>query len=216
MSADTVKLTHNEEIKAAIPTLAGTIAATIAEANTDHFSEDDNQFLKFHGSYQQDDRDLRKTGKKYIMMVRSRVPGGVLSARQYATFDSLAASYGYNTLRITTRQTIQFHGIVKSNLRAVVKGINDSLLSTLAACGDVNRNVLAPPTPAYTPAREAVYATAQEVALALAPQTKAYHAIWIDGQQLDLNAEENKNFVDPLYGQTYLPRKFKVAFVIPR
>jgi len=215
MSADTVKLTHNEEIKAAIPTLAGTIAATIAEANTDHFSEDDNQFLKFHGSYQQDDRDLRKTGKKYIMMVRSRVPGGVLSARQYATFDSLATSYGYNTLRITTRQTIQFHGIVKSNLRAVVKGINDSLLSTLAACGDVNRNVLAPPTPAYTPAREAVYATAQEVALALAPQTKAYHAIWIDGEQLDLNAAANKDFVDPLYGKTYLPRKFKIAFVIP-
>jgi len=100
-------------------------------------------------------------------------------------------------------------------LRAVVKGINDSLLSTLAACGDVNRNVLAPPTPAYTPAREAVFADAQRVALALAPQTKAYHAIWIDGQQLDLNADENKNFVDPLYGKTYLPRKFKIAFVIP-
>src|SRR5271157_5948964 len=187
MSAEApVKLTHNEEIKAAIPTLAGTIAATIADERTDHFSEDDNQFLKFHGSYQQDDRDLRKTGKKYIMMVRSRVPGGVLSARQYATFDTLAASHANNTLRITTRQTIQFHGIVKNNLRAVVKGINDSLLSTLAACGDVNRNILAPPTPAYTPAREQVCADAQKIALALAPQTQAYHAIWMDGQQLDL------------------------------
>ena len=210
-----VKLTHNEEIKAAIPTLAGTIAATIADGNTDHFSEDDNQFLKFHGSYQQDDRDLRKAGKKYIMMIRSRVPGGVMTAKQYGIFDALASKYGNNTLRITTRQTIQFHGVVKDNLRAVVRGINDSLLSTLAACGDVNRNVLAPPTPAYTPARETVYAQAGQVALALAPKTKAYHAIWIDGQQLDLNAEENKNFVDPLYGQTYLPRKFKVAFVIP-
>ena len=156
-------MTHNEEIKAAIPTLAGTIAATIADANADHFSDDDNQFLKFHGSYQQDDRDLRKTGKKYIMMVRSRVPGGVLTRETICDVSTTwPRRYGNNTLRITTRQTIQFHGIVKSNLRAVVKGINDSLLSTLAACGDVNRNVLAPPTPAYTPAREQVLPTPQE------------------------------------------------------
>ena len=216
MSAEApVKLTHNEEIKAAIPTLAGTIAATLNDPNADHFSEDDNQFLKFHGSYQQDDRDLRKTGKKYIMMVRGRIPGGVMTARQYSVFDLLASTYGNNTLRLTTRQTIQFHGILKSGLRAVVKGINDSLLSTLAACGDVNRNVLAPPTPAYTKVREQVYADCQKVALALAPQTEAYHAIWIDGVQLDLEKAENKNFVDPLYGKTYLPRKFKIAFVIP-
>lgn len=216
MSAEApVKLTHNEEIKAAIPTLAGTIAATLADSAADHFSEDDNQFLKFHGSYQQDDRDLRKTGKKYIMMVRGRIPGGVLTANQYGVFDTLATKYGNNTLRITTRQSIQFHGIVKSGLRALIKGINESLLSTLAACGDVNRNVLAPPTPAYTKAREQVYADAHRVAMALAPQTKAYHSIWIDGVQLDNNAAENKDFVDPLYGKTYLPRKFKVAFVIP-
>jgi sulfite reductase (NADPH) hemoprotein beta-component len=208
-------LTHNEDIKAAIPTLAGSIAATLADPAADHFTEDDNQFLKFHGSYQQDDRDLRKAGKKYIMMVRSRVPGGVLTGRQYGVFDTLASKYGNHTLRITTRQTIQFHGILKGNLRAVIQGINESLLSTLAACGDVNRNVLAPPTPAYTPAREQVFAHAQQLALALAPQTKAYHAIWIDGQQLDLNAAENKDFVDPLYGRTYLPRKFKIAFAIP-
>jgi sulfite reductase (NADPH) hemoprotein beta-component len=208
-------LTHNEEIKAAIPTLAGTIAATIADATTDHFSEDDNQFLKFHGSYQQDDRDLRKTGKKYIMMVRGRIPGGVMTAKQYGVFDTLATQYGNDTLRITTRQSIQFRGIVKSHLRPVVKAINDSLLSTLAACGDVNRNVLAPPTPAYTKAREQVFADAHKVAMALAPQTKAYHSIWIDGEQLKLDDAENKNFVDPLYGKTYLPRKFKIAFVIP-
>ncbi len=216
MSAEApVKLTHNEEIKAAIPTLAGTIAATIADTSTDHFSEDDNQFLKFHGSYQQDDRDLRKTGKKYIMMIRGRIPGGVMTAKQWNVFDTLATKYGNNTLRITTRQSIQFHGIVKNDFRPVVKAINECLLSTLAACGDVNRNVMAAPTPAYTPAREQVYADAQKVAMALAPQTKAYHAIWIDGVQLDNEAPENKNFVDPLYGQTYLPRKFKIAFVIP-
>ena len=210
-----VKLTHNEEIKDAIPTLAGTIAATLADPATDHFSEDDNQFLKFHGSYQQDDRDLRKTGKKYIMMIRGRIPGGVMTAKQYSVFDLLASTYGNNTLRITTRQSIQFHGVLKSGLRAVIQGINQSLLSTLAACGDVNRNVLAPPTPAYTKAREAVYADCHKVALALAPQTKAYHSIWIDGVQLDLEKAENKKFVDPLYGKTYLPRKFKIAFVIP-
>jgi len=216
MSTDApVKLTHNEEIKAAIPTLAGTLAATLADLVADHFSEDDNQFLKFHGSYQQDDRDLRKTGKKYMMMVRGRIPGGVMTPAQWRTFDQLATDHGNNTLRITTRQSIQFHGILKSGLRAVVRGINDSLLSTLAACGDVNRNVLAPPMPAFTKAREAVYADARRLALALAPQTPAYHAIWIDGVQLDLAAPENKNFVDPLYGKTYLPRKFKIAFAIP-
>ncbi len=216
MSNETpVKMTHNEEIKAAIPTLAGTIAATIADAGTDHFSQDDYEFLKFHGCYQQDDRDLRKTGKKYIIMVRSRIPGGVMTASQWRVFDNLSARYGNHTLRITTRQTIQFHGILKSNLRAVVKGINESLLSTLAACGDVNRNVTAPPTPAYTPAREQVYADCKKVALALAPKTKAYPSIWIDGVQLNLEDAENKNFADPLYGQAYLPRKFKTAFAIP-
>src|SRR5258708_13022622 len=128
MSAEApVKLTHNEEIKAAIPTLAGTIAATLADANTDHFSEDDNQFLKFHGSYQQDDRDLRKTGKKYIMMVRGRIPGGVMTAAQWTVFDDLASRYGNNTLRITTRQTIHSHTILKPGLRPLIKGINESM-----------------------------------------------------------------------------------------
>jgi sulfite reductase (NADPH) hemoprotein beta-component len=216
MSAEApLKLTHNEEVKAAIPTLAGTIAATLNDANADHFSEDDNQFLKFHGSYQQDDRDLRKTGKKYIMMIRGRIPGGVMTANQWCVFDELASTYGNNTLRITTRQSIQFHGVVKSGLRPLIAKINESLLSTLAACGDVNRNVLAPPTPAYTKAREQVFADCRRVAMAVAPQTKAYHSIWIDGVQLDNEAVENKNFVDPLYGKTYLPRKFKIAFVIP-
>ncbi len=217
MSADAPvkKLTHNEEIKAAIPTLAGAIAATFNNPANDHFSDDDNQFLKFHGSYQQDDRDLRKTGKKYIMMIRGRIPGGVMTAKQYGVFDQLATDYGNNTLRITTRQSIQFHGVVMAGLQPLVKKINESLLSTLAACGDVNRNVLAPATPAYTKAREEVYADAHKVAMALAPQTKAYHSIWIDGVQIDNDAAENKNFVDPLYGKTYLPRKFKIAFVIP-
>jgi sulfite reductase (NADPH) hemoprotein beta-component len=210
-----VKLTHNEDIKAAIPTVAGNIAATLADANTDHFSQDDYEFLKFHGCYQQDDRDLRKTGKHYIMMVRSRIPGGVMTANQWRVFDDLSAKYGNNTLRLTTRQTIQFHGILKSNLGVVIKGIHESLLSTLAACGDVCRNVLATPTPAYTKAREQVFADCQRVVTAIAPKTPAYHGIWIDGVQLNLDEPANKNFVDPLYGKTYLPRKFKFAFAIP-
>src|SRR3984885_5765563 len=125
-----VKLTHNEEIKAAIPTLAGTIAATIADESTDHFSEDDNQFLKFHGSYQQDERDLRKTRKKYIMMIRGRIPGGAISAKQWLPLGDPATKYGTDPLRLTTRQSIQFHCVVKSGLQPLIKKINESLLST--------------------------------------------------------------------------------------
>ncbi len=209
------KVTHNEVIKEAIPTLAGNIATTLADATTDQFSADDQQFLKFHGIYQQDDRDLRKTAKKFMLMVRGRIPGGILSPAQWCVFDDLAARHGNNTLRITTRQSIQFHGILKGGLGAVVKGINESLLSTLAACGDVNRNVMASPTPAYTLARAQVIEDCNTIAMALAPKTKAYHSIWLEGVQLNLDSPENKDFVDPLYGKTYLPRKFKTAFVVP-
>ena len=210
----TAKLTHNEVIKDAIPTLAGNIAATVA-SGTDQFSADDQQFIKFHGIYQQDDRDLRKTQKKFIMMVRGRIPGGLMTPAQWIAFDDLATNFGNNTLRITTRQSIQFHGIVMAGLGPLIKRINDSLLSTLAACGDVNRNVMASPAPAETAARAAMIADVHRVVAALAPQTKAYHAIWLDGVQLNLEDPANKDFVDPLYGKTYLPRKFKTAFVMP-
>ncbi len=208
-------LTRNEQLKLAVPTLAGNIAATLADPAALCFSADDEQFLKFHGIYQQDDRDLRKTGKKYIMMVRGRIPGGVLSSAQWQVFDTLAEKHGNNTLRITTRQSIQFHGIVLGGLGPLMRGINDALMDTVAACGDVNRNVMAAPTPAYTKAREQVYKDAQRVSDALRPQTEAYHAIWINGVQLNLEDPKNKEFVDPLYGKQYLPRKFKAAFVIP-
>src|SRR6266536_4861174 len=172
-------VTRNEFLKEASPTLAGTIAQTLADPTIDRFSEDDVQFLKFHGIYQQDDRDLRKTQKKFIMMIRGRIPGGVMTPGQWCVFDDLASQHGNNTLRITTRQSIQFHGVVKSGLGPLVKKINEALLSTLAACGDVNSNVLAPPIPAYTKARQQVYADCVRVADALRPQTKAYYAIWI-------------------------------------
>jgi len=213
-AAPTSTLTHNEVIKDAIPTLAGNIAATVA-SGTDQFSADDQQFIKFHGIYQQDDRDLRKTGKKFIMMIRGRIPGGIMTPAQWITFDDLATTYGNNTLRITTRQSIQFHGVVMSGLGPLIKKINDCLLSTLAACGDVNRNITASPTPAQTTTRAAMIADVHKVVAALAPKTKAYHSIWLDGVQLNLEDPANKDFVDPLYGKTYLPRKFKTAFVLP-
>jgi sulfite reductase (NADPH) hemoprotein beta-component len=213
-SDTTAKLTHNEVIKTAIPTLAGNIAATVA-SGTDQFSPDDQQFIKFHGIYQQDDRDARKAGKKFIMMVRGRIPGGVMTPAQWIAFDDLASNYANNTLRITTRQSIQFHGIVMAGLGPLIKKINDCLLSTLAACGDVNRNVMASPVPAANSARAAMLGDVHKVVAALAPKTKAYHAIWIDGVQLNLDDPANKDFVDPLYGKTYLPRKFKTAFVLP-
>jgi sulfite reductase (NADPH) hemoprotein beta-component len=208
-------LSKNELLKQRAPTLAGNLAATLADPAADRFSEDDEQFLKFHGAYQQDDRDRRKTGKKYLMMIRGRIPGGIMTSAQWLVFDALATRYGNDTLRVTTRQSIQFHGVVLSGLGPLIKKINESLLSTLAACGDVNRNVTASPTPATTLARAEVLADTRLVADALSPVTPAYHSIWIDNIQLDLNSPENKGFVDPLYGQTYLPRKFKTSFVIP-
>jgi sulfite reductase (NADPH) hemoprotein beta-component len=209
------KVTHNEVIKEANPTLAGTIALTLSNPETDRFSDDDTQFLKFHGIYQQDDRDKRKVAKQYIFMVRGRLPGGVVLPEQYLTFDRLSKECGNNTLRITTRQGFQFHGVVKKGLGPLIKGINESLSTTLAACGDVNRNVMASSTPATGPVVEEVLQDAFKLSKALLPKTRAYHQIWVEGTQLDLEKEENKDYVDPLYGKTYLPRKFKVAFVHP-
>src|SRR6266702_2718371 len=136
------KLSRNEGLKENSPLLAGTIAETLADAAAEKFSDDDYEFLKFHGIYQQDDRDKRKTGKHYILMVRTKFPGGVLAAQQYLVCDDLASRYANNTLRITTRQDFQFHGIVKSNLRQTMRGLNEALVSTVAACGDVERNVM--------------------------------------------------------------------------
>src|SRR6266481_8353095 len=205
------ELTRNEGLKETHPLLAGTIAETLADPGAERFTDDDYEFLKFHGIYQQDDRDQRKAGKHYILMVRTKFPGGVLSAQQYIVCDQLATQYANNTLRITTRQDFQFHGIVKSNIRQTMKGLNESLVSTIAACGDVERNVMAPPTPATSPLVDEVLAEARRLSNALAPKTPAYHSIWLDGQELDFGSESNASFVDPLYGKTYLPRKFKTA-----
>jgi len=208
------KLSRNEGLKEGCPTLCGTISQTLADGSQERFSEDDYEFLKFHGIYQQDDRDKRKAGKEYIYMVRGRLPGGAVLPQVYLAFDRLCGEYGNNTLRITTRQGFQFHGVTKGNLGKFMKGINEAMATTLAACGDVNRNVMAAPTPATSPLVDEVQRQAKTVSDALLPKTRAYHQIWVEGVQLKLT-EEDAKFVDPLYGKTYLPRKFKVAFVIP-
>jgi sulfite reductase (NADPH) hemoprotein beta-component len=214
-AAGQAKRTHNEDLKEGNTLLTGTIAQTLADATKVCFTHDDYEFLKFHGIYQQDDRDQRKAGKHYIFMVRTKFPGGVLTGPQYLACDRLASRYGNNTLRITTRQDFQFHGVVKANLRQTIKELNEALVTTIAACGDVERNVMAPPTPATSPLVDQVLAHAKDLSRALAPATPAYHRIWLEGQELDLQEEANKNFVDPLYGKQYLPRKFKTAFAIP-
>jgi sulfite reductase (NADPH) hemoprotein beta-component len=207
--------TAQERLKEANPTLAGTLPTVLADPAKDHLEEDDAQFLKFHGAYQQDDRDKRKVAKHYQFMVRTKFPGGHLDADQYLVCDRLAREYGDNSLRITTRQDFQFHGIVKANLRATIRALNEALITTLAACGDVSRNVMAPPTPATGPLGEAIIDEARRLALALTPQTPAYRRIWVNGAELDLNEPQVAGFVDPLYGKTYLPRKFKIGLAIP-
>jgi sulfite reductase (NADPH) hemoprotein beta-component len=218
-SVSAPKLSKNELLKEASPSLSGGIAQTLAETASDHFNEDDEQFLKFHGIYQQDDRDKRKTGKQYLFMIRARIPGGVVPAAQYLAFDELAARHGNTTLRVTTRQTFQWHGVVKSGLGSVMRGIHEALATTIASCGDVVRNVLAPPTPSHSPLAPQVYAHAAWLSDELAPKRTAYHEIWLDGAELNLPRArplaEPAAAVDPLYGRTYLPRKFKIGFAIP-
>jgi sulfite reductase (ferredoxin) len=208
-----------EEIKLRSHNLRGSIAESLDAGGT-RFNESDVQLLKFHGSYQQEDRDARAERKKaglepaYQFMLRTRVPGGVLSAEQYLVEDSLADRFGNGTLRITTRQGLQLHGILKGNLRSTIREIATSLLSTVAACGDVNRNVMACPAPPRTAAEIAVQELAQRLAVHFTPRTRAYHEIWIDGEKVEA-PEIDEEPPDPIYGRTYLPRKFKMGVSLP-
>lgn len=207
-----------EHIKVESHHLRGQIAEELQQ-DTSRFSEAQIQLLKFHGTYQQEDRDVRQARKSahaekaYQFMVRSRIPGGALTAEQYLVHDELATRYGNNTMRITTRQSFQLHGILKGNLRSTIHGINESLLSTLSACGDVNRNVLACPAPTSDRAHAKVQEIAHQIAMHLAPRSKAYYELWIDGEKVQ--TVEDKEEIEPIYGDTYLPRKFKIAVAFP-
>lgn len=211
------KLSANEGIKLRSNYLRGTIAEGIADLSTGSLSEEDQQLLKFHGSYQQDDRDLRPNRRKhwlekaYSFMIRIRVPGGVASPEQWLAIDAIADHYANGTIKLTTRQAFQLHGIIKSNLKRTMKEINAAAMDSIAACGDVNRNVMCNPNPFLSDIHAEVLKKAQEISDHLTPRTRAYHEIWLDGEKVESSEEE----VEPIYGKTYLPRKFKITIAVP-
>ncbi|HET6325060.1 MAG TPA: NADPH-dependent assimilatory sulfite reductase hemoprotein subunit [Planctomycetaceae bacterium] len=218
------KFTKEEFLKEGSHQLRGTIAQELNE-DSENFIEDNAKLLKHHGTYQQDDKDHRKDknadgtrkGKAYMFMVRTRVPGGKVTAQQLLAELDLCERYGNGTLRITSRQGLQLHGVVKEHLRETIRGINHTMLTTLAACGDVERNVMCCPAPyAANPIRREMQEMADRVAEHLKPRTTGYYEIWLkdgDGNQID--ATEFKPVDEPIYGARYLPRKFKTAFALP-
>ena len=224
MSTDAAKLSPVEKIKADSQFLAGTIFEELAES-TDHFNKEDIQLLKFHGTYQQDDRDrraeLKKAGgdKAYMMMVRCRIPGGRMTADQLLAQLDTCDTLGNATLKITTRQTLQLHGILKSDLRETIHRINAIQLSTLAACGDVNRNVMCCPAKRFDGIREEMNRFTDDLVEALAPRTPAYHELWVMDPDSDarvlVGGGKPELVEEPLYGPTYLPRKFKTGVALP-
>ncbi len=215
----TESLSRNEIIKAASAYLRGTLKEGLAETATGAISEDDQQLVKFHGIYLQDDRDLRpERGRKKLepafgFMVRLRLPAGECSPEQWLALDRLATDYGNGTLRLTTRQTFQFHGVIKSNLKTTIKAIDAALLDSIAACGDVNRNVVAAANPHLSALHRAAADLARRISEHLLPKTGAYREIWLDGERIAGGEEEAE--AEPIYGRTYLPRKFKIAVAVP-
>ncbi len=220
-------LTPVEGIKARSNYLRGTLLQSLADSATGALAEDDTHVSKFHGFYQQDNRDHREERRRQMLepdhqfMIRARVPGGICTPRQWLALDAIAQQWANGTIRLTTRQAFQLHGVIKRNLKATISGINDSLLDTIAACGDVNRNVMCTPLPEASAIHRQVCTDAQAVSRHLTPHTTAYHEIWLDKKRVGGTAEAafaNKKEApdhEPIYGPTYLPRKFKMSFAIP-
>jgi sulfite reductase (NADPH) hemoprotein beta-component len=216
------ELHENETLKANSNFLRGTIAASLADPLTGALHGRDHELTKFHGIYLQDDRDerderrRRKLEPAYRFMVRVRLPGGVCQPDQWLALDRLATGRANGTLRLTTRQTFQFHGVVKRELKATIQGIHHALLDTIGACGDDNRGVMATPLPELDTIHEQVHPIARQVSEHLLPRSRAYHEIWLDGEPLYRGPHEGGGTTEePLYGPTYLPRKFKIGFAIP-
>ena len=213
-----------EEIKAESRSLRGTIQESLG-ADSNHFSEDEYQLLKFHGTYQQDDRDQRaarkaqEQDKAWSFMVRSKLPGGDLSAAQYLEHDRIAGELGNSTLRITTRQGFQTHGVLKGDLKECIHRINESGVTTWGACGDVVRNTIAPAAPIDDAAHRDAQRLAKEISQAFLARSTAYADIWLNDERLAGGASTGSSETDaqeePIYGKQYLPRKFKVAIAIP-
>jgi len=210
------ELSSVEGIKAQSRQLRGTLAGELAAGGT-HFATPSTQLLKFHGIYQQDDRDERKernaagAGPAYSFMLRTKSPGGFVPAALFLALERLADAHGSGTMRVTTRQGFQLHGVEKTELRETIRTIAETLGSTLGACGDINRNVMAPAAPFAAPAYRVARETAHAIADLLTPQTGAYVEIWVDDERVATSEPE----VEPIYGTTYLPRKFKVAVAAP-
>ncbi|MBW3550015.1 MAG: assimilatory sulfite reductase (NADPH) hemoprotein subunit [Proteobacteria bacterium] len=217
MSAQTGKTNAVEEIKRVSRGLRGSLLASLADPVTGALREDDQTLIKYHGSYQQDDRDIReerrlaKLEPAYSFMIRTRTPGGVITPAQWLKLDAIATTYAERGLRITTRQAFQFHGVIKTELKSTMQAINAALIDTLAACGDVNRNVAVAANPLLSRAHATVYAQAAALSEHLLPSTRAYYEIWLDEKQV----AGSPQFDEPIYGATYLPRKFKIGFAIP-
>ncbi len=213
----TPTLSAVERIKSASRRLRGSLVESLANPVTGAIAEDDTQLIKFHGSYQQDDRDLReerraaKLEPDYSFMIRTRLPGGVVTPAQWLKLDAIATGYANGTLRLTTRQAFQFHGVIKRELKPTLQAINAALIDTVAACGDVNRNVMVAANPLQSQAHARIYDDATRLSEFLKPRTRAYYEIWLDEEKVGGSGEE----VEPVYGATYLPRKFKVAFAVP-
>jgi len=210
-------LTEVEVVKSRSRHLRGTILQSLEDPITGAIADDDTHLTKFHGIYQQDDRDLRNERKRqrlepaYSFMIRARVPGGVCTTDQWLNMDEIARNRAYGTIRLTTRQAFQLHGVIKGELKPAISEINDQMMDTLAACGDVNRNVMCSTLPALSETHAEVQKHAELLSRHLTPTTGAYHEIWLDGKKL----QDTDSEVEPIYGDTYLPRKFKLAFVVP-
>lgn len=212
------KLSEVEIAKDASNYLRGTLVESLRNRITGALNHDDTHLIKFHGSYQQTDRDLDSERKRqkleplFSFMIRVRVPGGAATAPQWQRMNELSDEYGNGTMKLTTRQAFQLHGVLKRDLQATIAGFNEALLDSIAGCGDVNRNVMAPANPHESAVHQQVYEAATAISAHLTPRTTAYWELWLNGEQQTTTEAEDE---EPIYGKTYLPRKFKIALAIP-
>lgn len=218
------KVNINEAIKTDSNYLRGTVVQSLGNVLTGAVTEKDTHIIKFHGLYQQDNRDIRQQRKEMLLepyfnfMLRARLPGGVCTPEQWLTIDEVARTLSNGTLRLTTRQTFQYHGIVKRNLKPVIQKINQAMIDSIGGCGDVNRNVLCGANSGVSPLQKEIYTWAKRISEHLLPKTHAYHEIWLDGKKLEADSKSidvNELEIEPVYGKTYLPRKFKTAIALP-
>ena len=212
----TVNESPVERIKKASKGLRGTLKESLLDEHTGAIREDDQTLIKFHGMYMQDDRDRReeraakKLERLYSFMIRLRLPGGLLKPEEWIALHHVAGEHTTGVIKITTRQTVQLHGILKSHVKPTISAFDQMKLDSIAACGDVNRNVTASAHPKFSPIHEEVFAYADKISYLLLPKTRAYYEVWLDEEKI---AEVNEE--DKLYEDRYLPRKFKIGVVIP-